>query len=43
VLRVRAYHSVVALAPIVEHVSIDEAADLAVSDGWEHARATGDL
>ncbi|MGD0243448.1 MAG: hypothetical protein ABSB59_24460 [Streptosporangiaceae bacterium] len=42
-LRVRAYQPVVAFAPIAEHVSIDEAADLTVSDGWEHARATGDL
>ena len=30
-------------APITQHVSINEAADLAVSDSWEHARATGDL
>jgi hypothetical protein len=43
VLRVGAYQPVVAFAPIAQHVSINEAADLTVSDGWEHARTTGDL
>jgi hypothetical protein len=43
VLGVGAYQPVVALAPIAQHVSINEAADLTVSDSGEHARTTGDL
>jgi hypothetical protein len=37
VFRVGAYQPVVAFAPIAQHVSLNEAAALAVSHGWEHA------
>ena len=41
--RVGAYQPVIAFASIAQHVSLNEAADLTVSHGWEHACTTGDL